>query len=281
MAYNPTYSSLCIFSVFDAIWKCTMHIDNKTNPFTIHLMKKLPLYQTGFSLLELSITLVIIGLVLAAIASGAHLMQAAQINKVTSELSGYKQAVENFQLKYHNLPGDQPNASNFWPSAVNGNGDGQISGHLTERLQAWSHLAKSHMIAGNFTGLPASSPLYQESINVPGSTIKGAYYILGYDQVYPTSTGRSGNNIQLVTTVNTTEGDRPEGGALPASDARIIDKKLDETPGPAAGTLYVLRSSIHKSLADSCVTGDYTATEEVDFITDDNTASCRLLLWLN
>ncbi len=235
----------------------------------------------GFSLVELSITLVIIGLIVAAIARGAHLMQAAQINKVISELTGYKQAVENFELKYHNLPGDQPNASNFWPNVTNGNGDGKIIGNDTERLQAWSHLAKAHMMSGNYTGVPAGSSTFQETINVPPSTIKNAYYILGYEQVYPANTGRAGNTIQLVTTADTTEGNQPDGGAISPSDARIIDKKLDETANPAAGNIFVLRSSISKSLARSCVTGDYATSTVADFITDDKTTSCRLLLWLD
>lgn len=236
-------------------------------------MKKILFSSAGFSLIELSITLVVIGLIIAAIASGAHLMQAAQINKIISELSGYKQAVESFQLKYNNLPGDQPDATNFWLDVENGNGDEHISG-LTERLQAWAHLAKSHMISGNFTGIAETPSVFKEEVNVPSSTVKGAYYILGYDEVY----GKIANNIQLVTT----EGNNaPEGGAISASDARIIDKKLDSSADPANGNLFVLRSSINKSSNNSCVTGDYTSTNTASFITDDKTTSCRLLFWLN
>jgi prepilin-type N-terminal cleavage/methylation domain-containing protein len=234
--------------------------------------------SSGFSLVELSITLIIIALIIAAIASGGHLMQAAQINKIISEITGYKQAVENFKLKYHNLPGDQPNASQFWADVTNGNGDEKISEATTESLQAWTHLSKAKLISGNYTGLPATPNLFEESTNVPPSTIKGAYYTLSYLEIYPQTGGKKGNALQLVTTENNTSS---EGGAISASDARIIDKKLDETINPADGNLLVLRSASNKSLSGSCVSSDYTTTTIANYVTDDKLNSCRLLLWLN
>jgi prepilin-type N-terminal cleavage/methylation domain-containing protein len=56
--------------------------------------------RSGFSLLELSITLVIVGLATAAITSGTHLMQAAKLNNIIAEISGYVKATNSFKDKY-------------------------------------------------------------------------------------------------------------------------------------------------------------------------------------
>lgn len=233
--------------------------------------------QKGFSLVELAITLVVIGMVIAAITAGSHLMQAAKINKIITELAGYKEAVEHFQLKYKSLPGDIPNATNFWADTVNGNGNEQIAGDLTERLRAWQHLSLSESINGHYSGTDAGTPDFAISTNVPGSIVKGAYYMLGYTQVYSSASGQTGNALQLVTTEDNTD---PAGGALTAADARIIDKKLDEDADPAAGHLYVLRSDDDKATADSCVSDDYTTATSADYVISDADTSCRLLVWL-
>lgn len=234
--------------------------------------------QKGFSLVELAITLVVIGMIVAAITAGGHLMQAARINKIISELAGYKEAVEDFQLKFHSFPGDMPNATNFWDDTVNGNGNEQIAGDLTERLRAWQHLSKAKIITGNYSGEEAGTPDFQIGINVPGSVIKEAYYLLGYTQVYDATAGRVGNGLQLVTTEDSAD---PSGSVLTSADARIIDKKLDEDADPAAGNIYVLRSDNLKATNDSCVSTNYVSATSADYVTSDKTTSCRLLLWLD
>ena len=235
------------------------------------------MHRKGFSLVELSVTLVIIGIIVAAVISGAHLMQAAKNNKLISELAGYKEAVENFRLKYHAWPGDVPNATAFWPNTGNGNGNERIEGDLTEKVRAWQHLSLSHMIAGNYSGVDAGTPDFEIDTNVPASIVKGAYYMLGYIQLYNATLGRTGNALQLVTTENNAS---PTGAAITAADARIIDKKLDDSANPASGQIYVLRAESARETANVCVTGDYTVETSVDYVTSDVETSCRLLLWL-
>ena len=236
------------------------------------------MHKKGFSLVELSITLVIISLLIAAIAGGIHLMQATRINKVISEMTGYGQAIDNFQLSYHNLPGDMPNATQFWSNVRNGDGNTKIEGNTTERLQAWTHLSKARMISSAFTGNTTDPGIFEAGVNVPGSAIKNAYYMVGYEVLYPATTGRAGHTIALV---STDTAHNPEGGALSPQDARIIDKKLDETANPADGNLFVLRAAIAKSTAGLCVTNSYTNASNADYDMSDHTDSCRLALWIN
>ncbi len=227
----------------------------------------------GFSLVELAITLVIISLIIAAITSGNYLLKAARINKVISEISGYKSAIDNFKQKYQAMPGDMPNAVNFWPNSYNGNGNEKIEGVLTESLWAWQHLKNANMIAGNYNGIKVPPSDFAIDINVPKSTIDNTYYFISYDNFY----GHKGNNLQLVTTSNNLH---PTGGAISASDASIIDKKLDKEANSANGNFFVVRAEANKNIDNSCVSSNYEIATTTSYVNSDYTESCRLVLWL-
>jgi prepilin-type N-terminal cleavage/methylation domain-containing protein len=86
----------------------------------------------GFTLIELSIGLVIIGLLISGILAGQSLIEAAKINKVVHQLRQYDIAISNFRSKYNQYPGD----SNIFPSP--GNNDKMIINR--EVGAAWHHL---------------------------------------------------------------------------------------------------------------------------------------------
>ncbi|MFM9890490.1 MAG: type II secretion system protein, partial [Rickettsiales bacterium] len=86
----------------------------------------------GFSLVELSIVLVILGLLTGGILSGQSLIRAAELRSVSTEYNRYVTAVQTFRDKYFALPGDMTNAQSFWGSSANcpgtsaqGNTDGK------------------------------------------------------------------------------------------------------------------------------------------------------------
>src|SRR5260370_12356418 len=72
--------------------------------------------QSGFTLLELSMVLVIIGLIIGGITVGANLIRAGQLQSVTKDVERFQQAILDFRDKYQSLPGDMPNAESFWGS---------------------------------------------------------------------------------------------------------------------------------------------------------------------
>lgn len=96
----------------------------------------------GFTLLEISIVLVIIGLVMGGILAGKILIHSAEIRALVAQPAQLDTAINTFQEKYNCLPGDCRNArdygfkgqygeldtnySNGLPTDVNGNGDGKI-----------------------------------------------------------------------------------------------------------------------------------------------------------
>jgi prepilin-type N-terminal cleavage/methylation domain-containing protein len=63
-------------------------------------------YQTGFTLIEVSIVLVIIGLIVGGVLSGRELIEAARGRQQVSQIQEYTVGMTMFQSKYKNLPGD-------------------------------------------------------------------------------------------------------------------------------------------------------------------------------
>ncbi|MFZ4541492.1 MAG: type II secretion system protein [Rickettsiales bacterium] len=127
--------------------------------------------SSGFSLVELSIVLVILGLLVGGILSGQSLIRAAELRAVSTEYSRYVTAVQTFRDKYFQLPGDMNSATTFWGTAAvgaacattigsgtqtcNGNGDGWLdNGYVNsnENFRYWQHLANAGLIEGAYTG---------------------------------------------------------------------------------------------------------------------------------
>ena len=75
--------------------------------------------QQGFSLIELSIVLVIIGLLTGGILTGQSLIRASEVRSVATEVAKYRTAVMSFRDQYKALPGDMKNATTFWGSMTN------------------------------------------------------------------------------------------------------------------------------------------------------------------
>ena len=130
--------------------------------------------KKGFSLVELSIVLVILGLLTGGILTGQTLIRAAELRAITTEFQNYQSATNTFRDKYFAIPGDMRNAEQFWgtmssgscPNATggigtqtcNGNGDGtvRVSGtpsQSNETFTFWQHLANASLIEGRFTGI--------------------------------------------------------------------------------------------------------------------------------
>lgn len=110
-------------------------------------MKRTKLHDKGgFTLIELAIVLVIIGLIIGAVVKGGDLIDSAKMKRVKVDIDGWIGAVYTYYDKYNALPGDDPKAKTRWSSSNNGNGDGYFNDHP---LRVWDHLKRAGLIEGD------------------------------------------------------------------------------------------------------------------------------------
>jgi prepilin-type N-terminal cleavage/methylation domain-containing protein len=86
--------------------------------------------QSGFTLVEIAIVLVIIGLLLGGILKGQEMITQAKIKNVINDFNGVTAAVNSYQDRYRALPGDDATAATRWTTqgAISGNGNGALEG---------------------------------------------------------------------------------------------------------------------------------------------------------
>ena len=123
--------------------------------------------QSGFTLVEIAIVLVIIGLLLGGILKGQEMITQAKIKNVVNDFNGITAAVNSYQDRYRALPGDDLGATTRWGATiVSGGGNGQISGlynaapaaTYTAAMESnlfWWHLRLAGFVAGATTGQAA------------------------------------------------------------------------------------------------------------------------------
>jgi prepilin-type N-terminal cleavage/methylation domain-containing protein len=82
--------------------------------------------QTGFTLVEIAIVLVIIGLLLGGILKGQEMITQAKIKNVVNDFNGITAAMNSYQDRYRALPGDDLGAAGRWTGSTAGDGNGQF-----------------------------------------------------------------------------------------------------------------------------------------------------------
>src|SRR5713226_231870 len=82
--------------------------------------------EAGFTLVEIAIVLVIIGLLLGGILKGQEMITQAKIKNVINDFNGITAAMNSYQDRYRALPGDDINAASRWAGAIAGTGNGQF-----------------------------------------------------------------------------------------------------------------------------------------------------------
>lgn len=125
--------------------------------------------QSGFTLVEIAIVLVIVGLLLAGIIQGSALINSGTAKNLANELKTIPVYVYQYQDKFRALPGDDANAVGHvaGTNATTGGtaGNGKIEGawdsttNTEESFLFWEHIRKANIAAGpTNTGDPGYSP---------------------------------------------------------------------------------------------------------------------------
>ncbi|GAA5170230.1 prepilin-type N-terminal cleavage/methylation domain-containing protein [Viridibacterium curvum] len=187
--------------------------------------------QSGFTLVEIAIVLVIIGLLLGGVLKGQELITQAKIKNLANDLNGITAAVYAYQDRFKTLPGDDPKGSRWTDIATLGKtgaagGDGDGSGALNgvETQLFWAHLRKAGFIAGD----PVAGP----PLNAAGGQIvvmAGGYGIGG------TTICMTGLNAKMAEALDTqTDDGSPAKGVF-----RADDQSMPAAAAPDAATKYV------------------------------------------
>jgi len=131
--------------------------------------------EAGFTLVEIAIVLVIIGLLLGGILKGQEMITQAKIKNVINDFNGITVAITSYQDRYRALPGDDKNAGARWTiqNPANGDGDGVIAGFYNANDTAgtggapaaaaesnlfWQHLRIAGFVPGLTVGTGTGTP---------------------------------------------------------------------------------------------------------------------------
>jgi prepilin-type N-terminal cleavage/methylation domain-containing protein len=115
--------------------------------------------QTGFTLVEISIVLVIIGLLLGGVLKGQELINSAKVKNLAQDFRTVPMYIYAYQDKFRALPGDDSRAGSHVCPTTNdcnpGNSDGTIGGKwddqladATEAFHFWQHIRLANLASG-------------------------------------------------------------------------------------------------------------------------------------
>ncbi|MES2729834.1 MAG: prepilin-type N-terminal cleavage/methylation domain-containing protein [Pseudomonadota bacterium] len=210
--------------------------------------------QKGFTLVELAIALVIIGLLLAGILKGRELITSAQLNMTASQTKSLTAALITFHDMQRGMPGDLTapttrltNCAN--QCAVAGNGDGRIGNAAEvalarslspapESLVAWAQMSTMNLISGT---LPEVTAL-EFGNSDPAAAIGGGYVIsyLGtpvFPLPYITATQpRDGHYLALVSRA---DGIQVTTTTMTPPVAERLDRKIDDGKPNTGGMVAI------------------------------------------
>ena len=180
--------------------------------------------QSGFTLIEIAIVLVIIGLLLGGVLKGQELITSARVRNLIGQQDGIKAAFFGFQDRFRALPGDYNRAAttiNCTPTCTNGNGNGRIEsiasgGTIDEQIAVWEHLSKSGFINGSYAY--AAAPPTNNSAAVNPYNV---FVDLEYDRIYgdPNAAGYATQPLRH---------NLKTGNQVPVEILAEVDRKVDD-----------------------------------------------------
>jgi prepilin-type N-terminal cleavage/methylation domain-containing protein len=212
----------------------------------------------GFTLIELSIVVVIIGLIVAGVTGGQKLVEQAKLRNVVSDIKSLEVSINAFILQYGERPGDLSNAHDYWGSSChssastcNGNGDGKIYANNGESYMLWRHMKLAEVIKGEYSGLANGS--------APLRTGDNAFLITNNAVLEPDNNSTYGGNY-LEAQIETASSNWD--AAFSGKGMRWIDVKMDDGVRDSGVVRGTSGNSVTCINSDGAV-GKYVMTDDI------------------
>ncbi|MEO0230421.1 MAG: prepilin-type N-terminal cleavage/methylation domain-containing protein [candidate division WOR-3 bacterium] len=106
--------------------------------------------RRAFTLVELAIVLIVIGLIIVIVLRGQGIIENARISRQVRDFQGIQAAFYSYYDRFGMYPGDDSTAGSRWPGEFNGNGNGYID--PDEATHVWTHMLKGGYVQGNPQG---------------------------------------------------------------------------------------------------------------------------------
>lgn len=249
--------------------------------------------KSAFSLIELSIVLIIIGLLIAGVTGGASLIKSSELRSVATEARAWATCVNGFYNQFNALPGDYATTVG---TGTLGDGDGAIEFYsaaatVSESASAWQQMRTAGIVDSTIIGSTTliaytTAPTFSgTSNNAPASKIKASGWVFDYclytnattncttnaisqNQVILTGTISSMTGASATVTFTNGAASNLATGSLTPTDALSVDAKIDDGIGHTGKVRGVNTQSITNCMVTT--TGVYATT------TNPQTKTCAL-----
>ncbi len=234
--------------------------------------------QKGFTLVELAIVLVIVGLLISGILKGRELLQSAQLNSTVAAAKSYTSAMITFNDLQRGLPGDLTSPTTRIPNCWNeclrsGDGNGRIGNWVEvimprtlagapENVAAWAQMNAMNLTTGTKSDVSA----IEFGDSDPSVPVGGGFLItyLGtspFPLPYISATApRDGHYLALVS--DPASGIQVTSTTMTPTIAQRLDKKLDDGKPNTGGVVAIgiALAGSQQCATSTAATGEYATT---------------------